>query len=571
MMTPRLSRRKLVASSFAVAAIIIWSCNLHNPGVSPPPAALSFPSALALSKEPDAPPRLLYVANSNFDLRYNAGSLQSYRLSARVGADGVRRPGLDEVIDANRCRTFGNASLVRDDAGLPVRDDAGVLVHIDAGQRVLADNTRYPTSTLLDAGVPDASLDDAAASDGGVPGPAPLGDGLDASVVVLPGDYAVTSNYGNARGFLCDGRDPGEKEGAGDCCFDTQAELDAIRQSAFEIDSFAVGVAVAPDNGRVYVPVSSNNRLVYFDVVDDELRCGTETTRCRRGPGRKSPDNVPDDEFPGQLSEIVIGQLKDLLPPSPTIDPFGEQVYMATTHENGAVGLFVVPSPDASPVLDATVRGLGQRPRSITADPRTQLLYVTSFNQSFISRVGLRVGTPKDAPVPSLSTLLYETSRITVSGVSQPNDLRDLAVDPVNPNRLYALIRGTQESVVFLDVDTTLSNTNARVIDEVRVGAGPSKMIRIQQDGKTFLVVTCYDSKAVYVIDTETHLLAAVVRSFSGPFSMVYDEPRKLLHVADFRSSIMRVVDLEGLTDKSAPPPRIIATIGSPQFEGALQ
>src|SRR5690349_15352480 len=220
MMTPRLSPRKLVPWSFAVAAVI-GSCNLHNPGLAPPPAVLSYPSALALSHE--QMPRLLYVANSNFDLRYNAGSLQSYNLDA-----------LDRVLESNKCRSYGK--LAAGDGGTRSFDDEthyGVLGLLDAGGKNASDAGAEPA----DAGL---ILSDAGSLDGGR-----LHDGMP---IVLSDDYDLTSKYGNVQGFLCDGRDPVGYEG---CCLDTQPELDAIRQSAFEIDSFAVGVSVSPNNDRV--------------------------------------------------------------------------------------------------------------------------------------------------------------------------------------------------------------------------------------------------------------------------------------------------------------------------------
>jgi DNA-binding beta-propeller fold protein YncE len=581
MMTPRLSRRRLVPWSFAVAAVIA-SCNLHNQGVSPPEAALSFPSALALSRE--SQPRFLYVANANFDLRYNAGSVQSYDLDR-----------LDAVI--KKCRAYGNVTL----------DAAGNKLADAGATRLYADNTRTPVSGLIDASVRDAGD----VGDAGDAGSAADAGSLDGGGFSLPENYGLTAAYGNARGVLCDGRDRANL-GLEDCCFDSEEKLNFIRRSAIEIDSFAAGLAVGdavlPHDGaptitpagggapvaasynRLYVPVASRNTLVYLDSVNGELSCGEGSGRCRRGPNDKSQDDDPDHKFPGQLSSIAIGKLGDLLPAGQDFGADRAATYVATTHELGGFSLFL--ERDGAPVLESVLGELGRRPRSVTADPDSNLLYVTSAGDPYVSRIGVRVNPSPaisaDEPPPSVDPqlgtndprkvleegpreILYESSRIIVSGVSQPGDLRDLAVEPKNLNRLYALVRGTQEAVAFLEVDPTLAASNARLIDAVRIDAGPSKLIRIVQDGKVFLLASCYDGKSVFVIDAETRLLVSVVRSFSGPFSMVYDEKRKLLHVADFRASIMRVVDLAGLTDKTEPPPRIVATIGSPQFEGGLQ
>ena len=53
-----------------------------------------------------------------------------------------------------------------------------------------------------------------------------------------------------------------------------------------------------------------------------------------------------------------------------------------------------------------------------------------------------------------------------------------------------------------------------------------------------------------------------------GPFEMAFDAHRNLLHVTDFRASVLRIVDLAGLVDATKPPPRVVMTIGLPHFKG---
>lgn len=56
-------------------------CNLDNVGDPPPDADIYFPTGLFLSGQGDgSPARFLYVLNSNFDLRYNRGSVQAFNL-----------------------------------------------------------------------------------------------------------------------------------------------------------------------------------------------------------------------------------------------------------------------------------------------------------------------------------------------------------------------------------------------------------------------------------------------------------------------------------------------------------
>jgi DNA-binding beta-propeller fold protein YncE len=520
-----------------------------------PPDELTYPNALALS--PGVAPGFLFVANTNFDLRYNAASVHSYNLAS-----------IDRELAARRCRIA---------AGWPVSD---------GGTRQVVDNTRYTSaldaSIALDAG-PDLS-ESGSPVDAGAPAEAGSADDFDAGttpstdagsgLIDLPDDFA-TSELGNPQGTVCDNVDD---PAAGDCCFDTPAERDLIREDSVPIDSYAVGLGISPDGKRVYVPISSKNQLTYLDVDNGKLGCAGATGLCRRGPHLHGVDDVPDDTFPGTLSTISVGKLTDIIADgmTPPIDA-STATFIVATHELGGYSLFIDRTGTSDPVLESVGHNLPERPRAIVPDPQRRLLYVASADATApvnaIARLGVRIDPDDDVRgtdvrEPGPRELLYQTTAIVVSGVSQPTDVRDLALDPRYPNRLYALVRGAQESIVFLELDPTVQGTGARLIDAVRVGAGPSKVEFIQIDDRPFLMVSCYDAKAIYIIDPDSRTLVSVVRSLSGPFEMAFDASRKLLHVTDFRASVLRIIDLEGLVDRTKPPPRIVATIGKPRFKG---
>jgi hypothetical protein len=61
----------------------VSACNLDNVGDPPPDADIYFPTGLFLSgQSEDSAPRYLYLLNSNFDLRYNRGSVQAFNLDS---------------------------------------------------------------------------------------------------------------------------------------------------------------------------------------------------------------------------------------------------------------------------------------------------------------------------------------------------------------------------------------------------------------------------------------------------------------------------------------------------------
>jgi hypothetical protein len=75
---PRSPVRSGPAVLLAWALVLLGSGCLDNPGIDPPVATLHFPIAMELHED------ILHVANSNFDLRFNAGSVHAYRASAAV-------------------------------------------------------------------------------------------------------------------------------------------------------------------------------------------------------------------------------------------------------------------------------------------------------------------------------------------------------------------------------------------------------------------------------------------------------------------------------------------------------
>ena len=72
----------LRAGQLALGAVLVGavgpSCYSSGDGTDPPPDTFYFPVGLAVS--PDG--NVLYAANSDFDLQWNGGTLQSYDLAS---------------------------------------------------------------------------------------------------------------------------------------------------------------------------------------------------------------------------------------------------------------------------------------------------------------------------------------------------------------------------------------------------------------------------------------------------------------------------------------------------------
>jgi DNA-binding beta-propeller fold protein YncE len=592
-------RFTLQLSGWSLASLLAAGCNLDNPGVEPPSGEITYPIALALSREvvEDDPeqigaPRFLYVANSNFDLRYNAGSVQAYDLQRlyELLLDADRSACLDKLggedlplLDAGVAGDAGAPMDASLDAGLPMDAalDTGTAAALDAGGDAAMDS-----GSLLDGGTPDAAADAASLEDAGEDAGLAMEAGVSDAAVndagevdagaanpgvpIVPTTSADAphgpSYYGTVRGILCDGRD--EAEYADDCCYTRQeiADADLLLSEVFT-GSYASGIALSPDGKRMYVPLRSGGRLVYLDIESNEdgvrLGCGGDEDDCERGPNANSDDEVPDGKLAPYPTSLVAAPLRDL-----GVDR--DETFVAMTHERGQVSLFV--ERDGAPVLEdvyqypaQVLTSMSLSPPGLFGDELPRLLHVTAASTAEIARFGVRLdssGTPdEDGP----REILYPTSSIFMNNLSFPTDLRAVEFDPTNPRRIFALIRGVQQAVAFVEFDPNFEN-EANVVRAIRIGAGPSKLTLTTLGSRQLLLASTYDARTIEIIDTHTRELIAQVRGLSGPFDMVVDEVRELLYVADFRASVLRVVDMRGLSDPNMPPPRIVATLGSPRY-----
>src|SRR5215471_9782449 len=80
-----------ISLASAVLAGAAAGCYSTGDGTSPPPHDLYFPVGLAVSRGGN----VLYVANSDFDLQWNGGTIQSYDLHL------IRKHVVETIADPN--------------------------------------------------------------------------------------------------------------------------------------------------------------------------------------------------------------------------------------------------------------------------------------------------------------------------------------------------------------------------------------------------------------------------------------------------------------------------------------
>ncbi|MCA9610013.1 MAG: hypothetical protein KC619_30665, partial [Myxococcales bacterium] len=118
-----------------LASIGAAACNFSQAGLDPTPTTMNFPIAIELF-QPDpaaADASHLFVVNSNFDLRFNAASIQAFDLERvdeyiATGCAGLSGEdcNLDEITFVDNARE-GNQAVVSDEVGLGSHADGLAL------------------------------------------------------------------------------------------------------------------------------------------------------------------------------------------------------------------------------------------------------------------------------------------------------------------------------------------------------------------------------------------------------------------------------------------------------------
>jgi hypothetical protein len=268
--------------------------------------------------------------------------------------------------------------------------------------------------------------------------------------------------------------------------------------------------------------------------------------------------------------------------PAPPPEMFGG-TFVLMAHRTGQVSLFY-DKGDAAPVLLDVFNyqfAPPQEPTSIAFDESTHLAYVTLYNRTIpndkrlLSRIGIGVqgsGSPA-------ASFLFDSGPLEMDGVAAQADTRGIGVlsDASAPGRLAVLGR-EPASLLFVDVGPnstgSLPATHVPVEQIVNIAAGPTRLAVGEIEGRRIVAVSCFDGRALYIIDVESSKVLANVHNLDGPFELAIDSVRKRLYLADFRTSTVRVIDLSPLTqeassDRTDAP--IIATLGIPKVVQELQ
>jgi hypothetical protein len=325
------------------------------------------------------------------------------------------------------------------------------------------------------------------------------------------------------------------------------------------LGSHAQGLARSPSRDRFYLPVRSDTNLTFIDWSGDELDCGAEDETetgipiCGESHRSGNEEGVASDReltLDGDPVAIAAGSLTDVGGDA------GDYVMMAM--REGRVALFIdqEAGDDAIPELVHIVEDLTPGLMTMTIQPTTGIAWITntSVAQPLIDRVAIEVD-----PGMVNRSFLFSFGPIAVDGLDDGGDSRDIAFHPERPTEEAFVLSRRPEAVVTFELDGA---SGAELGDLYEVGVGPSRIDVATIAGTTYVFASCFEARRVFVIDADHGALIATLGGFSGPFEMAVDAARESLYLADFTTSVIRVINLAPLRDGLAP--EHIATIGVP-------
>jgi DNA-binding beta-propeller fold protein YncE len=472
-----------------VVLLALGACGTEEPGISPARDAFYFPTTAVL--DPLRP--ILYVTNSNADLKYNGGTLMVLDLGklpsdlSKVG-ERVKAGLLDCAADRTDPTIWEcpEAQFIQPEATLRMSNYPAELRINSTGTRVFA-TLRGQTvqSHLLWADIVDRG-----------------GGKLD----IRCNDALDSTGCGSVSGS--------EDCPIWDCDQDHKINWSESLQKNVPAEAY----------GLYFNELSAVHADV--DGVRRTCRDGVSLVSCECGGKPRCSDSVTRECC---------------------IDPPAGVDYVYVTHLAGGEVSFFTSEPSRVVLRDiragfftnsGDVHGGFAIAARTPGDPLSPV-YLTSRVDNAIPSFSIRD-----------STRIIDGPRATVGAVSPGNDVRGLAFAP-GGNRMYFADR-LPPSLVALDMtiqdDGLPKHQPLWQIEactepsQIRLGANPLH----PEDGPAQLVyVTCFSGAQIFVIDTSMGRVIDQILTGKGPNAMAIDGANRRAFIANFLDNTVGVIDLD--------------------------
>jgi hypothetical protein len=579
--------------------VLALGCYSTGDGPEPPTSALYFPVALAVSPGGKA----LYIANSDFDLQFNSGSVQVLDLE-RIRTALAPIWSAAGPIDRAVCQSAGldlspetvvyPAPCTALDIGSPP-DQGGSLVKRQAKIGAFATDLLYVCQ-------PDANQKRKGAD---CKGTAP-GDGSRARVFVpVRGEPSLTffDVDDDRGGFQEFHLECGQEGNDGHCDTSHRPGLDPndnTRNLTMPVEPFSVAVTSGAEaivvshqtTGSVSLftstsgASSSSPGLTVTDTDASKLKLQFVLGGLPLGALGLAPIPVPgvflkNEEYrPGFFLGYRIAAEIDVLryaddgqscldrdapcpgpqsasPPRPFLVRSAQVGISANARGADSRGIAVDESPRAaceSPCQTALDACLA--PCSAAYDACAAACSGSGAGDCTAQCLATR--TTCDAACESTATACFTPCAAIPLPIYIAN--RDPATLLVGETLTAA------GNALLQNASTT--NELPNMYDSVPLSAGPSRVVigKIQDENgvkRTRVFIVCFESRTIFVYDPESRRMEATIRTGRGPQSLAFDPVAPLAYVGHFTDSYIGVIDL----DQTHPDrfETMVASIGVPQ------
>lgn len=532
----------LALGFFLMSGTVSIGC-INKTGAPLPPGLMSFPIAIEISPDLNAEgqPRFLYVTSSNFALQYNSGNVQSYDLERLV--EGILEGCVNEWVipgcEEGDCTCDPLTEL----------DCIPTLPGIQ--DRCLEDDFEGDLSG------PECACDPDPSDDSCTPIPPDR-------CSVIPADLEFRDPQDAALRFV---------------------RVENLLLGEVYIGSFSDGLAVGTDGRRLYLPVRSDANITWIDVNDQgQLACGSGfgVLQTCEGKFRAGASELVDPtlgiRFPADPVDVYVGDLAaDFAPPGQEDDPAFNGDYILVAHREGRASLLLDQVPEREtdsgaerrPRLAATIDGLAPEQVTITYEPGAKRAWIPSAVEAVIVRLGVGIdGDPAQSE-------LFDAGPLFVTGLDFGTSQRDIVFDPRPGQNLAYIVSRSPEALVV--ARTEVAGGELDMVAQISACRDPSRVQveEVPARGESVLLafVSCFLSRRVQVIDTDSFQGITTLTNISGAFEFAIDGPRLLMYTADFSTSVLRVADLRPLVrclESGAPgpeecSPRLLGLVGFPR------
>lgn len=543
-------------------------CFAHaGDGTDPPPTRFNYPVGLAVSPKGD----VLYAVNSDFDLQWNGGTIQSYDLSA-VRNDALALINSPSTFDTSKlvdpnglalCGTpsapQGSAQTLGDQCAPAVRSEpylrhAITIAAFATDLQLSLDGTRIFAPVRSDASMTWANL--VPDSDGKMTG-FDCAQGADGRC--NPGHSAGNNSDepGNTRHITM----PGEPFGmamseAGDFAVITH-------QTDTKTSLLTTGMKPVNPTGT-NAPLSPTFDIPALQFVFDGVNGGGIAVAA-------IPHDL--DAFPECVDAVGTAACSDVTP---------RPAFLQTSRSVGKVDLLRV-------FADEGYRGTTSAPARPYLQKEGE--FDITANAGNTDSRGIAID-----PTPRLAC----KDRVDASGVTGTDRTNQLVQCARIPARVYIANR-TPASLLIGELGESSADGSSYDPDKLNIrssiplssglSSGPSRVYLapvIETDGTYGLrvFVTCFDASVIYVIDPATNFIENIIKTGDGPSSLAFDpftfdmvaqhlkapgdpgqHPYRFAYLSIFRNSHLQVIDLDNSVVKDPAKytyQSVVFTLGEP-------